>query len=171
MSRRWSIAVGALAIALTVAMTTAAAAPPRMFVTPLSGAEEEPARQTQGRGVAIFQLNPEGTELSYRLIASNIENVVAAHIHIGAPAVNGPVVAFLFGAVAPGLGRQNGVLATGTITASDLVGPLQGMPFEDLVDAITSGNAYVNVHTNDGIDPINTGAGDFPGGEIRGHLD
>jgi hypothetical protein len=28
----------------------------------------------------------------------------------------------------------------------------------------------VNVHTNDGVDPINTGAGDFPGGEIRGQI-
>jgi hypothetical protein len=28
----------------------------------------------------------------------------------------------------------------------------------------------VNVHTNDGIDPTNTGAGDFPGGEIRGQI-
>ena len=171
MPRRWSIVVGALAITLTVAMTTAAAAPPRMFVTPLSGAEEVPARQTHGRGVAIFQLSPDGTELSYRLIASNIENVIAAHIHIGPPAANGPVVAFLYGAVAAGGGRQNGVLATGTITVSDLVGPLQGMPFSSLINAISSGNAYVNVHTNDGIDPANTGAGDFPGGEIRGQLD
>lgn len=170
-SRRLLVAVGAMAITLTVVITTAAAAPPRMFVTPLSGAEEMPVRQTHGRGVAIFQLSPDGTELSYRLIASNIENVIAAHIHIGAPAVNGPVVAFLYGAVAPGGGRQNGVLATGTITAGDLVGPLQGMPFDDLVDAIASGNAYVNVHTNDGTDPTNTGAGDFPGGEIRGQLD
>ena len=171
MSRRWSIAVGALAITLVVAITTAAAAPPRMFVTPLSGAEEVPARQTLGRGVAIFQLSSDGTELSYRLIASNIENVIASHIHIGAPAVNGPVVAFLFGTVPAGGGRQNGVLATGTITAGDLVGPLAGMPFDALIDEIASGNAYVNVHTNDGTDPTNTGAGDFPGGEIRGHLD
>jgi hypothetical protein len=35
---------------------------------------------------------------------------------------------------------------------------------------IMKGNAYVNVHTNDGVDPINTGPGDFPGGEIRGQI-
>jgi hypothetical protein len=28
----------------------------------------------------------------------------------------------------------------------------------------------VNLHTNDGIDPVNTGAGDFPGGEIRADI-
>jgi hypothetical protein len=26
------------------------------------------------------------------------------------------------------------------------------------------------VHTNDGVPPINTGPGDFPGGEIRGQI-
>src|SRR5262249_21762909 len=32
------------------------------------------------------------------------------------------------------------------------------------------GNTYVNVHTNDGVPPANTGPGDFPGGEIRGQI-
>ena len=36
--------------------------------------------------------------------------------------------------------------------------------------AINSGGAYVNVHTNDGVAPTNTGPGDFPGGEIRGQI-
>jgi len=40
----------------------------------------------------------------------------------------------------------------------------------ELMNAIESGNAYVNVHTNDGIAPTNTGPGDYPGGEIRGHF-
>jgi hypothetical protein len=35
------------------------------------------------------------------------------------------------------------------------------------VDALDTGNAYVNLHTNDGVDGTNTGPGDFPGGEIR----
>jgi hypothetical protein len=26
------------------------------------------------------------------------------------------------------------------------------------------------MHTNDGVPPINTGPGDFPGGEIRGQI-
>ena len=36
--------------------------------------------------------------------------------------------------------------------------------------AIDAGSVYVNVHTNDFVDPPNTGPGDFPGGEIRGQL-
>ena len=47
----------------------------------------------------------------------------------------------------PGGGRTDGVLATGTITEANFVGPLAGHPFSDLLDAIESGNAYVNVHT------------------------
>jgi hypothetical protein len=35
---------------------------------------------------------------------------------------------------------------------------------------IDSGNAYVNVHTNDGVARPNTGPGAFPGGEIRGQI-
>jgi hypothetical protein len=62
------------------------------------------------------------------------------------------------------------VIAEGTFTAANLVGPLAGHPLSELLDAIASGNAYVNIHTNDGVDGTNTGPGDFPGGEIRGQL-
>jgi hypothetical protein len=64
-------------------------------------------------------------------------------------------------------GRHDGILAQGTITAANLVGPLAGQPLSVLVNALNSGNAYVNIHTNDGVDGVNTGPGDFPGGEIR----
>lgn len=108
--------------------------------------------------------------MQYKLIVANIENVVASHIHLGPPDENGPVVAFLYGPASAGGGRFDGVLAEGTITAANLVGPLAGQGLDALIDAIEEGNAYVNVHTNDGIDPTNTGPGDFPGGEIRGNL-
>jgi hypothetical protein len=113
---------------------------------------------------------PDGSQIEYRLIVANIDNVVASHIHLGAAGTNGGVVAFLFGAVAPGGGPSNGVLATGTITAANLVGDLAGQPLSALLDAMQAGNTYVNVHTNDGIDPTNTGPGDFPGGEIRAQI-
>ncbi len=69
-----------------------------------------------------------------------------------------------------GSGRHDGVLAEGTFTAANFVGPLAGHPMWDLIAAVEAGNAYVNVHTNDGQDGVNTGPGDFPGGEIRGQL-
>lgn len=142
----------------------------RSGVATLSGANEVPARATQARGNATFKLSADGLSLDYRLIVANIENVVASHIHIGLAGANGPVGVFLFGNVAPGGGRVDGVLAAGTLTAADFIGPLAGASVADLVDEMQGGNAYVNVHTNDGVDPTNTGPGDFPGGEVRGQI-
>jgi hypothetical protein len=136
----------------------------------LSGAEEVPARDTNARGNALFTLSDDGLTLSYKLIVANINNVVASHIHVGPAGTNGPVVLFLYGPAPAGGGRSDGVLAQGTATGADLVGPLAGQPLSALIDAIRAGNAYVNVHTNDGVDPTNTGPGDFPGGEIRGQI-
>jgi hypothetical protein len=157
-------------IALLSASSSAAIADNRNFVATLSGAEEVPPVETLARGQAVFQLSKDGTELSYRLIAANIENAVAAHIHVGVEGANGPVVAFLFGPAAPGGGRFDGVLAEGTITSANLVGPLAGQPLSALIAAMEAGNTYVNVHTDDGSAPANTGAGDSPGGEIRGQI-
>jgi CHRD domain len=150
------------------------------FGTPLSSAEEVmPAgvtNESTGRGSAIFQLNADGTELSYRLIVANIENVFMAHIHQAPAGENGPVVVWLYPSTTPGpgplgAGRVDGVIAEGTITAGNLVGPLAGQPLSALVERLAGGTAYVNVHTNDGVAPTNTGPGDFPGGEIRGQAE
>jgi hypothetical protein len=142
----------------------------RNFGAHLTGDEEVPARETLAQGQATFQLSEDGSALSFKLNVANIENVTASHIHLGPAGVNAPVVAFLYGSVAAGGGRIDGRIAEGTITGANLVGPLAGHPLSDLIDAMVAGNTYVNVHTNDGVDPINTGAGDFPGGEIRGQI-
>lgn len=150
------------------------------FGTPLAAAEEVmPAgvvNQSRARGNARFRLNAAGDTLAYRLIVANIENVFQAHIHRAAAGVNGPIVVWLYPSTAPvpgalGQGRIDGVIARGTITAANLVGPLAGSSLAALLDEIKNGNAYVNVHTNDGVAPTNTGPGDFPGGEMRGQLE
>lgn len=164
---RWLMLASLLVGALSA---MPASAQNRNFSVHLRGDGEVPARDTRAQGQAIFHLSKDGTELRYRLIASNIENVIAAHIHLGAPDANGPVVAFLYGTVAPGAGRTDGVLATGVITSTNLVGPLVGQSLSVLIAAMNAGGTYVNAHTNDGVDPINTGPGDFPGGEIRGQI-
>ena len=140
------------------------------FVAHLSGDQEVPARETDAQGQAIFHLSEDGQSLSYKVIVANIDNVVASHIHLSPAGVNGPIVAFLAGPFPPGGGRTDGILAEGTITSANLTGPLLGMDLSVLVAALRTGGAYVNVHTNDGVAPINTGPGDFPGGEIRGQI-
>jgi hypothetical protein len=161
-------------VALVVLALASLAATPasdnRNFGAHLTGDEEVPARETLAQGQATFQLSQDGTELHYKLNVANIENVVASHIHLGPAGANGPVVVFLYGAVPPGGGRIDGRIAEGTITEADFVGPLAGQPFSALIEAMEAGNTYVNVHTNDGVGDVNTGPGDFPGGEIRGQI-
>jgi hypothetical protein len=154
----------ALAAALVTAGLPALADPPeqRNFRAHLSGDEEVPPVDTRAQGQAIFQLSKDGTELHYKLIVANIEDVTMAHIHLAPRGRNGGVVVWLYPEAPPPQlipGRTQGVLAEGVITASDLVGPLAGMDLSDLIGAINAGNTYVNVHTTA-----------FPGGEVRGQV-
>ena len=134
----------------------------RSFVAPLSGDEEVPPVATRARGNTVFKLSSDGTAIEYRLMVANLHNVTQAHIHRAPAGANGPVVAWLYPDSPPSQlipGRSSGVLATGTITAADLVGPLEGATLGDLLDEMTAGNTYVNVHTQQ-----------FPPGEIRGQI-
>ncbi|MGH2692212.1 MAG: CHRD domain-containing protein [Actinomycetota bacterium] len=165
MFTRTLISLG-LAMVLSLPGTAGAAPRGQNFDTPLTGEEEVPPRETRARGQLTLQLSADESTFDYRLIVSNISNVTAAHIHCGPAGVNGPVKQFLYGDVAPGGGRTDGVLAEGTFPTP--TGDCAGTSF---LDAIRSGLTYVNVHTNDGVAPTNTGPGDFPGGEIRGQIE
>jgi hypothetical protein len=162
-----------IVLVLTAALAVLALAPTASagdnLVAPLSGDEEVPARDTQAVGVATFKLREEGTALLFKINVANIDNVVAAHIHCAAAGVNGPVGVTLFSGPAAG-GVVNGTLAEGTITAADTGNGCGWTDLASVLAAIHNGDTYVNVHTNDGVAPPNTGPGDFPGGEIRGQL-
>jgi hypothetical protein len=100
--------------------------------------------------------------------------------------VNGPIIVWLYpsptatAALPGGAGRHDGVLAEGTIVngtpmhvrsvPNSAACPGGVSSFADVLAKIRANNTYVNVHTSDGVNPPNTGAGDFPGGEIRGPL-
>lgn len=146
-------------------VTGALAGQNRNFVAPLSGAEEVPVVDTLARGNTVLHVSKDGDSISYKLIVANIDNVTQAHIHCGAEGVNGPVVVFLFGFVEGGV-THNGVLAEGTITAGDVIPrpdsevcPGGIANFDELLAKISSGDAYVNVHTVE-----------YPAGEIRGQI-
>jgi len=134
------------------------------FTAHLSGDQEVPPKETLATGQAIFQLSKDGTELSYKLIVANIENVRMSHIHIAPAGSNGGIVVWLYPSAPPMMtipGTTNGILAQGVITQANMVGtgPNQGLTFEGLIEHIRAGNAYVNVHTDQ-----------FGGGEIRGQI-
>jgi CHRD domain len=128
----------------------------------LSGTNQSPAIETPAHGTATFVLSKSGKSLRYRLYVADIDSVSMAHIHIGPAGQEGPVAAWLYPSHPPAVvkkGKFTGVLATGVITASSLMGPLKGKTIADLVDDVKSGNAYVNVHTVA-----------HPAGEIRGQI-
>jgi hypothetical protein len=162
-----AIVLALMAGLLVGVLGSTVSAQPTTFRAVLSGGDEVPARDTGARGVATFRLDAAGNELGFRLIVANIENVFAAHIHCGVAGVSGPIGVTLFTG-APGGGRTDGVLATGTVTAPDPGNACGWVDLDDVVTALESGNTYVNVHTSDGVAPADTGPGDFPGGEIRG---
>jgi hypothetical protein len=127
------------------------------FMASLSGAAEVPPVHTEARGGAGFSLNGDETDLSYVVKVGRIDNVTQAHIHLGSPDENGPVVAFLYGPADPS-GPLDGLLASGSLEEADLLGPLAG-DFNGFVEALRAGDLYVNVHTTD-----------VPSGEIRGQI-
>ena len=151
------------------------------FGTPMSGDEEVPpagvVNTSNARGNAIFHVSADGETVEYKLIASNIENVFMAHIHRAPAGANGGIVLWLYPSTTPnvrapvGGGRTDGVLVEGTFTSADFVGALAGTSMAAFIADVKAGNLYVNVHTDDGVAPANTGPGDYPGGEIRGQIE
>ena len=133
------------------------------FRAHLSGDQEVPAVETKATGQAIFKLSKDGTQLYYKVLVANIENVLMAHIHIAPSGENGPVAVWLYPSGPPPMlipGRTDGILTQGIITEDDLVGELAGTDLENLIELMVSGKTYVNVHTSL-----------FRGGEIRGQIE
>lgn len=117
-----------------------------------------PAVTSTARGSASVRVSDSAIEFVLNVDPLPTTAVTAAHIHVGAPGVNGPVIFSLYqsGVDAPFSGR-----ISGSLQAFDLqTRPAQGVSsFSDAVNAILNGNAYINVHT-----------AAFPSGEIRGQL-
>jgi hypothetical protein len=142
---------------------------PSNFNAQLGGDQEVPPRTTNAAGQATLQIIDEA-RLDFTLKLPNIKNFVAAHIHCAPAGENGPVGVTLYGPLAPGGGLMDTFSVQRTITAPDAENGCEWADLAAVVEAMRSGNAYVNVHTDDGVDPPDTGPGDFPDGEIRGQI-
>jgi len=137
------------------------------FSATLSGAEEVPPVPSTATGLATLSIT--GTQITYTINVANLQNPVVAHIHIAPAGQNGPVRLNLCGT-----GDPVPPCATGAaVLASGTNGTVVGTPaitFDSLVSAMRSGGAYVNVHTDNGEPPPNSGPGDMASGEIRGQV-
>jgi len=110
---------------------------------------------TAASGIGTVLINESRTQMQVTLNTQELQNVTAAHIHVGPPGVNGPVIFDLFtGGTFPSTLVVN-------LTAADLQPrPAEGInTFQDAVNAILAGNTYFNVHTVAN-----------PAGEIRGQI-
>jgi hypothetical protein len=147
----------ALALALLLPAASASAQTVNMTAA-LTGGEENPGVLTGAVGTAELALDVTNREISVTLRLFNLPaSTTAGHIHAGPKGLNGPVVIdFPIPA-----GR------TGDITLAFRVGAGQFRPrpeigihsIEDMIQTISGGGAYINVHTST-----------FPGGEIRGQI-
>ena len=132
----------------------------------LVGANQQPdAVLSDGSGKAMFWYDDTGDVVYYMLVVNDVDDVTAAHIHQGEDTGTGGVVAFLF-SIGPEADPVEafGILASGRIMASDLVGDLEGMSLGDLVDLMDESDdlvsqSYVNVHSDSN-----------PAGELRDQI-
>lgn len=103
---------------------------------------EETPPVTGVTAIGYFSATVSATSMTFDLSADGAP-FTAAHIHLGAPGVAGPVVAFLFGPADP---AQPAIHPTGTLTVANLVGPLAGN-WAGFLEALAAGNLYVNAHS------------------------
>jgi hypothetical protein len=124
---------------LAALLLTTVAMAQSYFSVSLDGGQEVPPVVTAGRGWGVVRLDTATNDVRIFVYHENLSAApVAAHLHLGVPGVNGPILVGL----APA--SPNTYTGTGTLT------PAQ-------VAALGSTGTYLNVHT-----PAN------PGGEIRG---
>jgi CHRD domain len=109
----------------------------------MTGAREVPPVNSMASGTTTLVNNQ--TVIDYDLSVSDLYNATSAHIHQGKAGANGPIVVTLYKTADPSPGLFGGY--SGNITSSLLEGPLKGQQLSALVDLMSNGQAYVNVHT------------------------
>ena len=128
------------------------------YTAVLDGDQEVPPSGSRARGTATYELEDDGTRLSYSHRIRALRSITMAHLHLAPAGANGPIVAFL---LTPGEfdARRARRGFEGELTAADLIGPLAGQPLDALIAEIEAGNIYINIHSEQ-----------VPSGEIRGQL-
>ncbi len=131
------------------------------FEATLTGDQEVPPVETEMLGDVDVEIENNRLEVVLNVRNNvNMHEVFAAHIHCAPPGENGPVGVTLF---MGSFTAERGLLARVTVRDPDADNGCGWADLQDIVDAIRSGNAYVNVHTT-------AESGGVPSGEIRGDL-
>lgn len=117
----------------------------------LSGENEVPVGDPDGSGWAKIRLRPDEGTVCYTIQVKNLDEVTAAHIHLGAAGVNGGVVVDLAILTADSKTKGSSTFYRHCVEGVSV----------DLLNSIKENKSeyYVNVHTTV-----------FPAGAIRGQL-
>jgi len=172
---RWLVSV----VFLTMVVGLAASDSDRNVIrAKLTGLEETPATiNTAASGEFKATISDDGTSIKYEETWRDLSSTVTqSHIHYGRPGLSGQIVLFLCtnGTPPAGVPKPQGcpttspATITGVLTELDVIAsPVMGgqgidsaaAGFAEMVKAIRTGSAYVNVHS-----------ADHPSGEIRARL-
>jgi len=116
----------------------------RAFIASLDAEQETAEVDSDGMGLANFNLSKMGSTVKYEVVVDGLSgSIQMAHLHMAEAGSDGPVVVDL------GDG----------IDGNTISGSFNAMDFEGLTEAMMMGNIYINVHT-----------AMFPAGEVRGQL-
>ncbi len=129
------------------------------FVAQLTGAEAVPAVTTDATGTLTMTVAEDGASVDYVFEVDNLSDLTVARVRVGAAGTSGDEILTLY----PGptiVGSFSGVVAEGSFTAAQLLGPLAGKTIADLVALLETGTVYLNV-----------GTAANRNGELRGQLE
>ena len=164
------------AATLLMMVVTAVAADDEVIRVHLVGYQETPLTiNTAASGEFKIRIHNDGSAIDYEETYRDLSSsVLQSHIHFGRPAITGGIVLFLCTNLTPPVGvptpqpcpTTNPATITGTLTAADVIASTNGQGidpgaagFAEMIQAIRTGSAYVNVHTTN-----------HPSGEIRARL-
>ena len=128
------------------------------FNANFSGSQQATANPSFGTGAATLVADTVGQTLKVSESFTNLSaGSVAGHLHVGKFGMSGPVII-------PFTNFPVGVTSgsyTGTFTAANLINQTTSgvATFAELLTALTSNNAYLNIHSSL-----------YPAGEIRGQV-
>ena len=97
--------------------------------------------------------------MNYKVNITGISRPSGIGVHEGRAGSNGDLIVDLM-KHANNQTTDSGLIVTGSFTASDLVGQMQGKTILDLVSVMKSGDTYISVDTEK-----------YPKGEIRGLIE
>src|SRR5829696_6407463 len=144
----------------TISTFTSAFTQYQDFVAELTSEMVVPPVKSNATGVVYFQLDKKDNKIDYSLIVRDLDDAIAAHIHIGKEGEkNDTVIVTLYKPFkAPRLlGRILSV--DDDIKPDTLEGPLAGKRLSDLINFMNNRTSYVDIHSQQ-----------YPNGELRGQI-